>query len=185
MALGPLATDGASVGDATGVGVGLGVALGLGVAEGRGVAEAVAVGDAEGRGVAEAVAVGDAEGRGVAEAVAVGDADAAAVGVVVGAAVEVPLGVGATVFAVPPEPLQPAIATNEASSTTPAATDDRAVRMRWRTFKGVSCEGACRTILRQNGPGALWGDTLLFEMACTSHRQHKRRRIPNLLPVCV
>ena len=80
--VGPLATEGASDGDATGVGVELGVALGLGVAE------AVAVG------VAEAAAVGDADAAavGVAEAVAVGDEAAAAVGVAVGPLVAGPMG---------------------------------------------------------------------------------------------
>jgi hypothetical protein len=176
----PLETDGASVGDATGVGVALGVAVGLGlavgvgVAEGRGVAEGVAVGDAVGPAVGDVddTGVGDAEARGVGEAVAIGDTDATAVGVGVGEPVAEPTGVEGTVLAVPPEPLQPTIAMNDAT-TAPATRDDRAMRIRGRMYTNVSCaKGACGTILRQSGTDAPWGDTLPFRRS--SSRTKKR-----------
>jgi hypothetical protein len=83
-----------------------------------------------------------------------------------------PTGVEGTVFAVPPEPLQPAIAMNDAR-TAPAATDDRAMSVRWQMYTSVSCDnGGYRIILRQTGPGAAWGDTLPFLNA--RERQAKR-----------
>lgn len=163
----PLETDGASVGDVVGDGVGLGVAVGLGLAvgvgveEGRGVAEGVAVGEAIGDAVGDAVAagVGDAEARGVGEAVAVGDVDAAGVGV--GEPVAGTPGDEGTVFAVPPEPLQPAIAMSDAR-TAPAATDDRAMSVRWRTFTSISCAKGKQQHPKPERREAPWGDTLLF-----------------------